>query len=103
MFGYKNHVDIDREHGFVPRYRTTHAAAHDGGQLSAVLDRDNTAGEAWADTAHRSAANLSLLKRRGLRPQFHRKKPRCEKIPAPSPAAIPPAPACSRAVHVFAA
>ena len=30
MFGYKNHVGIDREHGFVRRFRVTHAAAHDG-------------------------------------------------------------------------
>jgi transposase, IS5 family len=102
MFGYKNHVAIDREHSFVPRYRITHAAAHDGG-LGAVLDRDNTASEAWADTAYRSAANLSLLKRCGLRPQFDRKKPRCEKMPAHSPAAMPPAPLCSRVAHVFAA
>jgi hypothetical protein len=31
--------------GFVRRYRITHAAAHDGGQLGAVLDWDNTASE----------------------------------------------------------
>jgi nucleotidyltransferase/DNA polymerase involved in DNA repair len=35
VFGYKNHVGIDREHDFIRRYRT-HAAAHDGGQLAAV-------------------------------------------------------------------
>ena len=52
----------------------THAAAHDGGQLGAVLDHDNTASDMWADTAYRSAANLALLERRGLRPQFQRKK-----------------------------
>ncbi len=27
MFGYKNHVGIDREHGFVRRFTVTHAAA----------------------------------------------------------------------------
>ena len=75
-FGYKNHIGIDRAFGFLRRYRITHAAAYDGGQLGAVLDRDNTASEVWADTAYRSAANLALLERRGLRPQFQRKKPR---------------------------
>jgi len=30
MFGYKNHVGIDRELGFVRRYVVTPAAAHDG-------------------------------------------------------------------------
>ena len=33
-----------------------------------------------ADTAYRSA-NLALLERRGLRPQFQRKKPRGKKMP----------------------
>src|SRR5271156_121220 len=82
MFGYKNHVGIDREHGLLRRYTVTHAAAYDGGQLGAVLDRDNTASAVWADTAYRSQANLALLERRGLRPQFQRKKPRGRKMPA---------------------
>jgi IS5 family transposase len=81
-FGYKNHIGIDRAFGFLRRYRITHAAADDGGQLGAVLDRDNTASEVWADTAYRSAANLALLERRGLRPQFQRKKPRGKPMPA---------------------
>jgi IS5 family transposase len=82
VFGYKNHVGIDREFGFLRRYTVTHAATHDGGQLDAVLDRDNTASDVWADTAYRSAANLNLLDRRGLKPQFQRKKPRGKKMPA---------------------
>src|SRR5271169_758219 len=45
VFGYKNHIGIDREHGFLRRYTVTHAAAYDGGQLGAVLDRNNTASE----------------------------------------------------------
>jgi len=81
-FGYKNHIGIDRAFGFLRRYRITHTAADDGGQLGAVLDRDNTASEVWADTAYRSAANLALLERRGLRPQFQRKKPRGKPMPA---------------------
>ena len=60
----------------------THAARYDGSQLGAVLDRDNTASEVWADTAYRSVANLALLERRGLKPQFQRKKPRGRKMPA---------------------
>jgi len=81
MFGYKNHVGIDREHGFLRRYTVTHAARYDGSQLAAVLDRDNTASDVWADTAYRSVANLALLERRGLKPQFQRKKPRGRKMP----------------------
>jgi transposase, IS5 family len=81
VFGDKNHVSIDRAFGFLRCYSITHAAAHDGSQLGTVLDRDNTASDVWADTAYRLAANLALLERRGLRPQFQRKKPRGKKMP----------------------
>ena len=81
-FGYKNHIGIDRAFGFLRRYTVTHAAAYDGGQLGAVLDPDNTASAVWADTAYRSAANLALLERHGLRPQFQRKKPRGKPMPS---------------------
>jgi transposase, IS5 family len=54
MFGYKNH---DRKHGFLRRYTVTHAARYDGSQLGAVLDRNNTASEVWADTAYRRCWN----------------------------------------------
>jgi transposase, IS5 family len=82
MFGYKNHIGVDREHGLLRLYVVTHAARYDRSQLGAVLDRDNTASDVWADTAYRSAANLALLDRRGLKPQFQRKKPRGRKMPA---------------------
>jgi transposase, IS5 family len=81
-FGYKNHIGVDRRYGFVRRYTVTHAAAYDGGELGAVLDRNNTARDVWADTAYRSAASLALLEGRGLKPQFQRKKPRGKKMPA---------------------
>jgi IS5 family transposase len=104
VFGYKNHVGIDREHGFVRRYSVTHAAAHDGGQLAAVLDHDNTASDVWADTAYRSAANLAVLERRGLKPQFQRKKPRGRKMPAHiARGNATRARVRSRVEHVFAA
>ena len=41
LVGYKNRVGIDRAHGFIRKSAVTHAAAHDGGQLTALLDRDN--------------------------------------------------------------
>src|SRR5919204_412657 len=104
VFGYKNHVDIDREYGLLRRYSVTHAAAHDGGQLGAVLDRDNTASDVWADTAYRPAANLALLERRGLRPRFQRKKPRGKKMPAHiARGNATRARVRSRVEHVFAA
>ena len=81
MFGYKNHVGIDREHGFVRRFKVTHAAAHDGAQLGAVLDPGNTASPVWADAAYRSAANIEMRGKRGLKPQFQRPKPRGKPMP----------------------
>jgi transposase, IS5 family len=82
VFGYKNHVGIDRAYGFIRRSTVTHAAAHDGGQLGALLDGGNLASRVWADTAYRSQANLALLERRGLVPQFQRAKPRGKPMPA---------------------
>lgn len=74
LFGYKNHVGVDRSHGFIRRFTVTHAPRHDGGQLAAVLDPANTASEVWADTAYRSKANLAAPERRGLVAQFQRAK-----------------------------
>ncbi|WP_198372528.1 IS5 family transposase [Roseomonas rosulenta] len=82
MFGYKNHLGIDRGHGFIRRFSVTHAARHDGSQLGAVLDVNNTASGVWADTAYRSRANVELLDRRGLVPEFQRAKPRGRPMPA---------------------
>jgi transposase, IS5 family len=81
MFGYKNHIGIDRTHGFVRRFVVTHAARHDGSQLAAVLDPANTASEVWADTAYRSRANLALIEKRALVAQFQRAKPRGKPMP----------------------
>ena len=75
-FGYKNHLGIDRRHGFIRTYTVTHAAAHDGGQLDHLLDPDNTARGVWADTAYRSRENLALLANRGLVERLQRPKPR---------------------------
>jgi len=81
VFGYKNHLGIDRGHGFIRRFAVTHAARHDGSQLGAVLDPRNTGSGVWADTAYRSTANLDLLDRRGLTAQFQRAKPRGRPMP----------------------
>jgi transposase, IS5 family len=81
VFGYKNHLGIDRRHGFIRSFVITDAAAHDGHQLGRLLDPRNTASPVWADVAYRSAANVALLARRGLAPQFQRPKPRGKPMP----------------------
>jgi IS5 family transposase len=104
VFGYKNHIGIDRTHGFIRRFTVTHSARHDGSQLGALLDPANTASDVWPDTAYRGQANLALLAKRGLVAQFQRPKPRGKPMPAPvARGNATRARVRSRVEHVFAA
>lgn len=80
-FGYKNHVGIDRKHGLIRAWTATDASRHDGAQLPNLIDKSNTAGDVWADTAYRSAKNEKHLVDNGLRSQIHRKKPKGKPMP----------------------
>jgi hypothetical protein len=52
LFGYQNHVSIDRSFGFIRRWAATDPAAYEGHRLrQGLLDKTNTAGGVWADTA----------------------------------------------------
>jgi transposase, IS5 family len=44
-YGYKDHISIDVDHGFIRRYAVTGAAVHDTKQLGAVVDADNEGDE----------------------------------------------------------
>ena len=81
VFGYKNHIGIDRAHGLIRSWTVTHAAAHDGGLLPDLLVVKNTASPVWADTAYRSAAYLAALARLGLTARLQRPKPRGKPMP----------------------
>ena len=77
LFGYQNHVAIDRRFGFIRRWAATDAAAYEGGRLrQGLLDKSNTASGVWADTAYRSAANETFLTKNGFVSHIHRKKPK---------------------------
>ena len=66
LFGYQNHVSIDRRFGFIRRWAATDAAAYEGRRLrQGLLDKTNTASGVWADTAYRSAANETFLNKNG--------------------------------------
>jgi IS5 family transposase len=81
-FGYKTHICVDVEHGFIRRQKVTDAAAHDGARLrEGLVDPTNTASSVWADTAYLSAANESYLADRGKVSQIHRKKPAGKPMP----------------------
>ena len=76
LFGYQNHVSIDREYGLIRRWDATDAAAYEGARLrEGLLDKTNTASAVWADTAYRSKANEEFLQKNGFVSRIHRKKP----------------------------
>jgi IS5 family transposase len=81
MFGYKNHVGIDRRHGLIRTWTATDAARHDGAQLPGLLDKTNTGSSVWADTAYRSAKNEAHLEANGFRSRIHHKKPQGKPMP----------------------
>jgi transposase, IS5 family len=81
-FGYRNHISIDRGFGFIRKWLGTDAAAHEGRRLrEGLLDRSNTAGGVWADTAYRSAANETFMTKNGFVSRVHRKKPANRPMP----------------------
>jgi len=81
-FGYKNHVAIDKEFGLIRTWLATDAAAYDGARLrEGLLDKTNTAGAVWADTAYRSAANEAFMAKNGFVSKVHRKKPKGRPMP----------------------
>ncbi len=82
-FGYQNHVGIDREHGFLRRYTITHAAAYDGGQLGAVLDRDD-AGAHRPRQCHPSPG-ARARRARLCRPEMPARAPRPHRRYGPRP------------------
>lgn len=81
VFGYKNHIGIDRRHGLIRTWTATDAARHDGAELPGLLDGTNTASEVWADTAYRSAKNEDHLAEAGFTSRIHRKKPKGKPMP----------------------
>lgn len=72
-YGYKNHISMDRKHGLVRGWEVTDAACHDHRVFEQVLDRTNTSGEVWADSAYRSREHERLLKAGGWRSHIYRK------------------------------
>lgn len=104
VFGYKNHVSIDRAHGFVRRFSVTDAAAYDGGQLASLLDKENTASPVWGDTAYRSRRNERHLARNGFLSKVHfRRKPGFALSPSQAKANAARAKVRSAVETVFAA
>lgn len=74
MFGYKNHVGIDRAHGLIRTWVASAANAQDAARLPNVISKENTASGAWADAAYRSKKNEAFLTRGMFTSNIHQKR-----------------------------
>jgi len=81
MFGYKNHIGIDRTHGLIRTWDASAANAHDGARLPALISPDNTASGVWADTAYRSKKNEAFLAKGMFTSNIHQRKPHRRAMP----------------------
>lgn len=72
-YGYKNHVNVDRQHKLVRRYHVSDAALHDSQAVDHLLIQGNTGSDVWADSAYRSEEMEAMLRARGLKSRIHRK------------------------------
>ena len=70
-FGYKNHANIDRKHKLIRRYSMTDASVHDSQEMDAILDKNSTNKNVWADRAYRSEAQELQLSEDGLVSNIH--------------------------------
>jgi IS5 family transposase len=75
MFGYKNHIGIDRAHGLIRTWDASAANAHDGARLPELISKQNTGSGVWADTAYRSKKNEAFLARGMFKSNIHQRKP----------------------------
>ncbi len=74
MFGYKNHIGIDRAHGLIRTWDASAANAHDGARLPILVSKDNTASGIWADAAYRSKKNEAFLEKGMFTSHIHQKR-----------------------------
>ena len=72
-YGYKNHINVDKEHKLIRRYAVTDASVHDSQMFDALLDEENGDRSVWADSAYRSEAHEQQLRERGFNSRIHRK------------------------------
>ncbi len=79
MFGYKNHIGIDRAHGLIRTWDASAANAHDGARLPAPISPANTA--SGYDTAYRSKKNEAFLAKGMFTSHIHQRKPQLRAMP----------------------
>lgn len=81
MFGYKNHIGIDRAHGLIRTWDASATNAHDGARLPDLISTSNTGSGVWADTAYRSKKNEASLEKGMFKSHIHQRKPNRRAMP----------------------
>ena len=72
-YGYKNHVNVDRQHKLIRRYHVSDASVHDSQAVDPLLTQSNTGSGVWADSAYRSEEMEAKLRDLKLKSRIHRK------------------------------
>lgn len=71
-YGYKNHVNADRDTKLIAMHACTDASVHDSQMLEAVLRKPEVGGDGvWADSAYRSQEQELRLAERQHHSQIH--------------------------------
>lgn len=71
-YGYKNHINVDKDTKLITRQTCTDASVHDSQVLDTVLRAERDGGkEVWADSAYRSDDQEQSLKDSQHRSQIH--------------------------------
>ncbi len=73
QYGYKNHVSVDVEHGFVRCFSVSSASVHDSQEFEGILDERQKGEAVYADGAYRSRERLQSLAEKGFIEQLHHK------------------------------
>lgn len=81
IFGYKNHIGMDRAPGLIRTWDASAANAHYGARLPVLLSRSNTASGVWADTAYPKKKNATFLAKGMFTSNIHHRKPRRKVMP----------------------
>ena len=78
VFGYKSHISIDRQFGFIRESAVTSA---DRRMLRQILSGENTSMEVWGHTVYRSRSNKKWLAKNDFISSIHRRKPHGKPMP----------------------
>jgi IS5 family transposase len=72
-YGYKLSINADKRYKLIRKIKTDTASVHDSQHFDAVLDRNNTSRNVYADRGYPSAEREIWLKANGYRYQIQRK------------------------------